>query len=122
MGERTLENLLGLRHVAINPCVRRPGDLDLARMTLTEELAKLTTQHGLTAEIAEALEDLSDISDEALTWRLSQAAQARNQAERSGHEDKAEYDTGDNGARINRDERERFEALLQQIGQPKSKQ
>ncbi|MDU9003508.1 DNA primase [Sedimentitalea todarodis] len=120
IGSGTLENLHALRHVAISPCVRNPGDVDLARMTLTEELAKLTTQRGLTAEIAEALEDVAGGADEALTWRLSQAAEARNRATRSEHDDKAEYDTGDNGARINRDERARFEALLQQIGQPKS--
>lgn len=120
IGPGTLENLHALRHVAISPCVRNPGDVELARMTLTEELAKLTTQRGLTAEIAEALEDVAGGADEALTWRLSQAAEARNRAARSEHEDKAEYDTGDNGARINKDERERFEALLQQIGQPKS--
>lgn len=121
IGPGTLENLHALRHVAISPCVRNPGDADLARMTLTEELAKLTTQRGLTAEIAEALEDVAGGADEALTWRLSQAAEARNRAERSEHDDKAEYDTGDNGARINRDERERFQALLQQIGQAKSR-
>jgi DNA primase len=121
IGARTLENLFGLRHVAIIPCVRNPGDVDLAHMTLTEELAKLTTHYGLNAEISEAVEDLSGVADEALTWRLSQAAQARNQAARSGQEDKAEYDTGENGARINREERERFEALLTQIGLAKSR-
>ncbi|WP_424986490.1 DNA primase [Microbulbifer sp. S227A] len=121
IGPAALENLHALRHVAINPCVRNPGDVDMARMTLTEELAKLSSQRGLTAEIAEALEDVAGGADEALTWRLSQAAEARNRAARSEHEDKAEYDTGDNGARINRDERERFQALLDQIGQPKSR-
>ncbi len=115
MGPETLENLHALRHVAISPCVRNPGDVDLARMTLEEELAKLKARHGLSAEIAEAVEDLGGVADEALTWRLSQAAQARNRAIRSEHEDKAEYDTGDNGARINRTERARFDALLDKI-------
>ncbi|MBK0328338.1 DNA primase [Rhodobacteraceae bacterium F11138] len=119
MGEEALENLHALRHVAINPCVRNPGDVELARMTLEEELAKLKARHGLNTEIAEAVEDLSDVADEALTWRLSQAAQARNRAIRSEHEDKAEYDTGENGARINRDERQRFDALLDKIGHMK---
>ncbi|MEY8829002.1 DNA primase [Sedimentitalea sp. XS_ASV28] len=120
IGPTALENLHALRHVAINPCVRNPGDIEMARMTLTEELAKLHSQRGLDAEIAEALEDVAGGGDESLTWRLSQAAEARNRAERSEHEDKAQYDTGDNGARINRGERERFQALLEQIGQRKS--
>jgi DNA primase len=121
MGADTLENLHALRHVAISPCVRNPGDVELARMTLSEELAKLTARRGLTAEIAEAVEDLTGLADEALTWRLSQAAQARNRAERSEHEDKAEYDTGDNGARINRQERDAFDALLEKIMHSKPK-
>ena len=121
IGPDTLENLHGLRHVAISPCVRNPGDVELARMTLSEELAKLTARRGLNAEIAEAVEDLTGPADEALTWRLSQAAQARNRAERSEHEDKAEYDTGDNGARINREERGAFDALLEKISRSRPK-
>ncbi len=115
LGVEALENLLSLRHVAISPCVRNPGDAELARMTLAEELAKLEAQRGLIAEIAEAAEDLSGPADEAVTWRLSQAAEARNRAVRSLHEDKAEYDVGDNGARINREERSAFDALMEKI-------
>lgn len=119
LGPGTLENLHALGHVAISPCVRNPGNVELARMTLTEELAKLATRRGLVAEIAEAEEDLDGLTDEAVTWRLGQAAQARNRAERSEHEDKAEYDTGDNGARINRQERDALDALLDQISSAK---
>lgn len=120
-GAEALEKLHALRHVAISPCVRKPGDVELARMTLSEELAKLNARRGLTAEIAEAVEDLTGLADEALTWRLSQAAEARNRAERSENEDKAEYDTGDNGARINREERGAFDALLEKISRSKPK-
>jgi DNA primase len=115
LGVGALENLHSLRHVAISPCVRNPGDVDLARLTLAEELAKLETQRGLSAEISEAAEELSGVADEAVTWRLGQAAQAHNKAERSENEDKAEYDTADNGARIKRDERSTFGALVGQI-------
>jgi len=119
MGPAALENLFALRHVAITPCVRNAGDVELARMTLSEELAKLDAQKGLTAEIAEAAEDLSGVADEAVTWRLGEAAEARNRAERSEHEDKAEYDTGENGARIKRDERDAFAALMNRISYSK---
>ncbi|OWU75262.1 DNA primase [Phaeobacter sp. 22II1-1F12B] len=122
IGEEALENLFALRHVAINPAIRRAGDVELAEMTVDEELAKLRARRGLDDEIAEAVEDISHFADEALTWRLSQAAEAKNMAMRSQHQDKTEYDTGDNGARISRDERSAFEALLEQIGYSKSQQ
>ena len=119
LGHDALENLLAMRHVAIIPCIRKPGDIDLARMTLAEEFAKLTAHHGLQAEIEEAAEDLGHVSDEAVTWRLGQAAEARNRAASGSQEDNTEYDTGPNGARINRDERNRLNALLDQIAHAK---
>ncbi|TNF19613.1 MAG: DNA primase [Rhodobacteraceae bacterium] len=119
LGPDALENLLSLRHVAITPCVRRPGDIDMARMTLAAEFAKLTAHQGLQAEIEEAAEDLSDVADEAVTWRLGQAAQARNLAAHGSHEDRTEYETGPNGARINRDERNALDALLGRISYDK---
>ena len=84
-------------------------------MTVAEELAKLTCQRGLISEIAEAEEDLEGLADEAVTWRLSQAAEARNRALRSQQQDRTEYDTGPNGARINRDERSALDALMDKI-------
>ena len=115
VGEDALEKLCRARHVAITPCLRRPGDVELARMTVAEELAKLDAQSGLAAEIAEAAEELHGPADEALTWRLGQAAEARQSALRAQAEDKAEYDQGPNGAPINREERSAFAALMETI-------
>ncbi|QYX58150.1 DNA primase [Roseovarius sp. SCSIO 43702] len=115
IGREALENLMRLPHVALNPAIRRPGDPDLARMTVAEELAKISALKGIAEEISDAIEDLGGVADEALTWRLGQAAEARNRALRSQQEDKTEYDTADNGARINRDERHAFDALLDRI-------
>ena len=70
LGPEPLENLLALRHVAVIPCVFKPGDVEKAEMTLAEELAKIKALRGLDAEIAEA-EELSDLADEALTYRLA---------------------------------------------------
>ena len=119
LGPETLENLHALGHVAISPCVRDPGNAELARMTLSDELAKLETRYGLIAEIADAEEDLSGVADEAVTWRLAQAAEARSKAERSEHEDKAEYDIADSGARISREERNALDSLLDEINSAK---
>ncbi|MEO9518416.1 MAG: DNA primase [Paracoccaceae bacterium] len=115
LGPEALENLLSARHVAIVPCIRKPGDDDLARMTLAEEFAKLETAKGLAAEIEDASEDLKGVADEGLTWRLAQATQAANAASRSGGEDSVEFDLGENGAEINRDERDAFAALTEKI-------
>ena len=115
LGADALENLLAARHVAIIPCIRTPGDTDMARMTLAEEFAKLEAAQGLVAEIDEAAEDLSGVADEGLTWRLAQAAKAADSATRSGRDDTAEYDLGENGAQVSRQEKEAFEALMDQI-------
>jgi DNA primase len=115
VGAPVLESLFALPHVRIVPPVRQPGNAEMARMTVAEELAKLTCQRGLISEIAEAEEDLEGLADEAVTWRLSQAAEARNRALRSQNEDRTEYDTGPNGARINRDERTALDALMDKI-------
>jgi DNA primase len=115
MGPEALDFLMGHPHVRIAPPVRRAGDLDVARQTISEELFKLAAEAGLTAEIAEAEEDLSDNADEAVTWRLGQAAEARNNAIRSLQEDSAEYEVGDNGAPIDKDERAALDALMEKI-------
>ena len=115
MGQETLENFLGQHHLRVSPCVRRPGDMELAEMTMAEELAKLSALRGLTAELAEATEEIAELDDEAVTWRVAQAAEERNRATRSENEDKAIFDVADNGARINRDERDSFAAILDSI-------
>ena len=115
MGRAPLEKLMTLPHVALTPPVRHPGDEELAILTLTEELAKLTAQRGWMAELSEATEDIEGLADESLTYRLGQAAEARNRAVRSQQEDRAEYDLGENGARIKRDEKQQFDALLDKI-------
>jgi DNA primase len=115
MGPGPLEKLMSLPHVALIPPVRHPENEELAILTLTEELAKLTAQSGWMAEMSEASEDIEGLADESLTWRLGQAAEARNRAVRSQQEDRAEYDLGENGARIKRDEKQQFDALLDKI-------
>ncbi len=110
-----LEKLMAPRHVAITPAIRTDADPDLVAQTLEEEFAKLAARRGLRREIEEASEDLDRVADEGLTWRLSEAAKARDKAEAGDREDKTEYDVGDNGALISRDEKGAFDELLDQI-------
>jgi DNA primase len=119
LGGERLEKLMSLPHVTLAPPVRQPGDAELASLTLREELGKLLTQRGVQAEMVEATADMAGRADEAITWRLGQAAQARNNALRSYEDDDAEYELGENGAPVKRDEKEQFAALLSSINYSK---
>ena len=116
LGTSTLEKLLGQPHVAMTAAVRQSGNEDVARRNVSMALAKLDAKRGAAREISEAMEDLSGVADEGLTWRLSQAAEAVNSAGRITGEDTVEYETGPNGAKMDKDERSAFDALLNQIG------
>ena len=85
-----LDALLGRPHVAIAPPVRNTADHELAALCLAEELAKLEARRGARREIEDAMEDMDGLPDEGLTWRLSQAAEARHRSERSGQNDSAD--------------------------------
>ena len=116
LGDGPLEKLFAQRHVAISPAIRRPGQPEVATMCLAVELAKLNARRGHAREIEEAMEDIAGLADEGVTWRLGQAVRAVDRADRGDGEDRTEYETGPNGARMNKDERSALDALLGQIG------
>jgi DNA primase len=115
VGALALEKLFSPSHVQIIPAIRSPGEDDIAALCVTQELAKLDAARGAAREVQDAAQDLDALADEGVTWRLGQAAQARNAAVRSQTEDKVEYEKGANGASVNRDERSAFEQLLDKI-------
>ena len=115
LGPDALENLMSQRHVAITPCIRKPGDTEITTMTIAEELAKLEAVRGLKEEVNDAADDLTGEADEGLTWRLAEAAKAADRAQRSGQEDKAEYVIADNGARLDREEVAKSRSFFDQI-------
>ncbi len=115
VGTPALEKLMAISHVRISPAVRNPGNDEVATLCVTQELAKLLARRGVAKEIHDAVQEMDDFVDEGLTWRLTQAAEALNRAERSQTEDKTRYETGANGARIDRDERTALNKLLDQI-------
>ncbi len=116
LGDAPLEKLFTQNHVAISPAIRRGGDAETARLCLSEEFAKLTARRGHAREIEDAVEDLSGIADEGLTYRLAQATKAVDQAGRGDDDDSAEYAVGENGALMKKDEQSAFDQLLEQIG------
>jgi DNA primase len=100
LGPVPLEKLHSLSHVQITPAVRPAADPELARMTLAEELAKLEARRGVQREVEDAVEDLAGVADERLTWRVGQAAEAREAANRKGMKDD-EGDSEDRSAMSN---------------------
>lgn len=95
-----LDALMARPHVAIAPPVRHPEDHELATLCLAEELAKLDAWRGARREIEEAVEDMVGLPDEGLTWRLTKAAEARHQSDRSGPSDST--DLGEDRAALSR--------------------
>ncbi|WP_417247086.1 DNA primase [Celeribacter sp.] len=120
VGRGPLDRLLSHPHVQITPPVRKP-DREVAQMCLTEELAKLKARRGYKAELDEGLVDLLAAEDEKVTWRLRQAAEARNKATKAEAEDKTEFDTAENGLELSRDERDAFRDLLNRIAPDRQK-
>lgn len=93
MAGAELETLRALPHVQIVPAVRNPEDAVMARLCLAEEFAKLEARRTARREIAEGVEEVgegSTPSDEGLTWRLGQAAEAVNRAGRAQNEDSSD--------------------------------
>jgi DNA primase len=85
-----LENLFALSHVTLAPMVRPTADCALARLCLAEELAKLAARRGARKEIIGAMQDIDGLADEGLTWRITQATEARHRSERSQLQDAAD--------------------------------
>ena len=115
LGPAPLEKLMSQNHVAISPAIRRGGDVEIVRLCLAEEFAKLAARHGHKREIEDAVADLGGVADEGLTWRLAQSTAAVDKAGRGDNEDKAEYAIGENGARMKKEEQSAFDQLLGQI-------
>lgn len=111
----TLEKVLSARHLSVVPALRT-DDADLAAICLEEEIAGLAARQGARREIAEALQDIGELSDEALTWRLRQATEAMNRAEHRQAEDRVAFDEAPNGVRLDRSERSALDDLLSRIG------
>ncbi|MCK0169327.1 DNA primase [Jannaschia sp. S6380] len=87
IGAEALELVLAQRHVRISPVVR--SDLHGARVCILDAWTKLAARHGANREAREAMEDFAEGADEAMTWRLVQAARRRDAAQRASRADEA---------------------------------
>ena len=117
IGRAPLDRLFSYPHLRIVPAVQPEASEDMATLCLTEELAKLAASRGHPAEVAEAIEDLTEgRADERLTQRLARSGAMVQRAALGDDEDRTTYDVGPNGARVSRDEKDAFSRLLRQIG------
>ena len=80
-----------------------------------EALARLQADRGHRVELAEAVEDLSGLVDEGLTWRLSKAAEAKVSASRGPQDQKTESVIAPNGVELDREELDRRQKLFDSI-------
>ncbi|MBN2760962.1 MAG: DNA primase, partial [Rhodobacteraceae bacterium] len=94
-----VDALLALPHIAIAPPLRS-GDAELAKLCLRDEFAKYFARGGVQAELREVVEDMNDLADESVTYRLARASAARNESERSRLSDSA--DLGEDRAALSK--------------------
>ena len=89
LGYDPLEKLRTITAVAQHPYLQNSENAEFIERTLREELEKQSALLGSVEEIKEAEEDLAHQSDEGVTWRLQQAAEARVRAVRADFDDDA---------------------------------
>lgn len=116
-----LDTLLQRPHVAIAPPVRHAHNDEIAVEGLLNTLAQIEARRAHLDEVRDAEEDMTANVDEGLTWRLRQSAQERDKATRGSTEDKAQYATAANGAKLDKEERSAFDTLLGSISFDKPK-
>ena len=69
----------------------------------------------LAEELKETVAGIAERDDESLTWRLREANKAV-QSLTSDKEDTVDFETGPNGAKLNKEERDAFAALVSKLG------
>ncbi|MES2969219.1 MAG: DNA primase [Pseudomonadota bacterium] len=110
-----LDALFAQPHVTSAPPVRNVDETEFAMLCLAEALAKLDARRGARREIEEAVEDLSGVADEGLTWRLSQANEARFRAGAGPQAKSGESVIAPNGVAMDKDELDRSRKLWESI-------
>lgn len=86
-----LATLRALPHIAIAPMLRPQADADFVRACLDEDFRILSARRAARREMAELSADPDAISDERLTFRLTQTAAALDRARRgTAHETTAD--------------------------------
>jgi DNA primase len=110
-----LDRLFSWPHVQIAPPVRNRSDSELAEFCVAETLANLEAARGALREIEDAVEDIAGLVDEGLTWRLTQANDARFSASAGPKGKSVEAVLAPNGVQMNKDELDGARSLWDSI-------
>jgi DNA primase len=115
-----VETLLSHSHVTTAPPVQKTDDMEFARICVADMLGKLRSERGRRREVADAEEDISGLADEGVTWRLTQANEARFSAAKGPEAVKGEGFVAENGVEMDRDELEEARSLWDRIDYSRS--
>jgi len=84
LGANPMDKLLNVGQVRDNPHLNADALPEQAAQAILEDLTRQAATLGMLAEVREAEQELGGVADEGLTWRLAQAALARDKAQRGG--------------------------------------
>ncbi|NCX53415.1 MAG: DNA primase [Rhodobacterales bacterium] len=114
-GDKISGKIFNQKHVTIIPCLGGKNDVKQAALILSEEINKLQIQRGLDVELAEVVNSSNEELDETAFWRLGQATQIKMKANKSENDGAMNFEIAPNGAKLNKDEKSQFDALLEEI-------
>ena len=121
IGGEKVEKLLSLSHLRVLPCLRIKGTIEMGQQTLREELAKLNSERGLSAEVDEINNTPPEEWHERDFSRLGMANNAKQRIVSSVQEDTINYEQAQNGLNINREERLKLDEIRKTISFDKKK-
>ena len=121
IGGEKVEKLLSLSHLRVLPCLRVKGTIEMGQQTLREELAKLNSERGLSAEVDEINNTPPEEWHERDFSRLGMANNAKQRTVSSVQEDTINYEQAQNGLNINREERLKLDEIRKTISFDKKK-
>ena len=121
IGGEKVEKLLSLSHLRVLPCLRIKGTIEMGQQTLREELAKLNSERGLSAEVDEINNTPPEEWHERDFSRLGMANNAKQLTVSSVQEDTINYEQAQNGLNINREERLKLDEIRKTISFDKKK-
>ena len=121
IGGEKVEKLLSLSHLRVLPCLRIKGTIEMGQQTLREELAKLNSERGLSAEVDEINNTPPEEWHERDFSRLGMANNAKQRTVSSVQEDTLNYEQAQNGLNINREERLKLDEIRKTISFDKKK-
>ena len=121
IGGEKVEKLLSLSHLRVLPCLRIKGTIEMGQQTLREELAKLNSERGLSAEVDEINNTPPEEWHERDFSRLGMANNAKQRTVSSAQEDTINYEQAQNGLNINREERLKLDEIRKTISFDKKK-